>query len=398
VNSIGEGPYCHEFHPINVELPDPCKLPGILVSNDINPDGTDNDSGVNTPLDPRVNAKQLYVAEPFVSSGVEQFFFTLFVGPSTAGSAPANSQWYIIWNRQAPDATYDRWYVAMVTDAAGTPSFEYGKFGVPLDPTNPSQTANSPTKLGDADSGSFYDPLTGTIRILLSRSKAENVPVGNDLAGMNVRTYFNRPDPGQRSQNNASDITADGTYSVVGNDSCAQSANLVSAVSRKTHGGAEDFDVKLFPIVPSTNVGIECREGQPNAGDYKVVMVFASPVTYTGASVTGGGAATTSPAPGTPASEVTVNLTGVSNAQTVTVTLLGATIGGAPADVPVQMGVLIGDVNESRRVDSADVFTARQLTLQNADEGNFRSDINLSGRIDSADVFRARQQTLTALP
>ena len=35
-----------------------------------------------------------------------------------------------------------------------------------------------------------------------------------------MRTFFVRPDAGQKSQNNASDITADGSYTLVGNASC----------------------------------------------------------------------------------------------------------------------------------------------------------------------------------
>jgi len=62
------------------------------------------------------------------------------------------------------------------------------------------------------------------------------------------------------------------------------------------------------------------------------------------------------------------------------------------------MGVLIGDVNASRRVDAADVSFVRQQTLQAIDINNFRADINASGRIDAADVSIARQQTLTSLP
>jgi hypothetical protein len=62
------------------------------------------------------------------------------------------------------------------------------------------------------------------------------------------------------------------------------------------------------------------------------------------------------------------------------------------------MGVLIGDVNGSGRVDAADVSSVRQQTLQAVNGTNFRNDINTSSRIDAADVSIARQQTLTSLP
>jgi hypothetical protein len=62
------------------------------------------------------------------------------------------------------------------------------------------------------------------------------------------------------------------------------------------------------------------------------------------------------------------------------------------------MGVLLGDVNGSARVDAADVSRVRQQTLQTITSSNFRADINASGRIDAADVSIVRQQTLTSLP
>ncbi len=72
VNAIGETPYCGEFHPETIILPDPCTLPGVQVTSDFNPDGTDKDSGANTPVDPRVNARQLYVGEPFFGERPKQ--------------------------------------------------------------------------------------------------------------------------------------------------------------------------------------------------------------------------------------------------------------------------------------------------------------------------------------
>lgn len=126
---------------------------------------------------------------------------------------------FIIWNREAAAADgSDRIYVAMRTNATGAVSFEYGNFGPALDPTNPPLNANTPTRVGDVDEGT-YDPATGVITIRIANSKIENKQAGKDLTGINVRTYFNRPDPRQRSQNNASDITTDSSYSLRGNAS-----------------------------------------------------------------------------------------------------------------------------------------------------------------------------------
>jgi len=165
---------------------------------------------------------------------------------------------------------------------------------------------------------------------------------------------------------------------------------LVGAVSRKTHGSAGTFDIDLLP--PAS--GIECRSGGAN-GDFQVVVTFAVPITFTSASVSGTGSVTTALASG---NQVFVNLTGVTNAQKITLTLLGVNDGTHTADVSVPMAVLLGDVNASGDVDSADVFLVRQQTLHNVTLSNFREDINASGDIDSADVFIARKQTLTSLP
>ena len=62
------------------------------------------------------------------------------------------------------------------------------------------------------------------------------------------------------------------------------------------------------------------------------------------------------------------------------------------------MGVLLGDVDASGRVDSTDVYQVRQQSLQNTNSSNFRMDVDGSGRIDSTDVYIVRQQTMTALP
>jgi hypothetical protein len=171
---------------------------------------------------------------------------------------------------------------------------------------------------------------------------------------------------------------------------------LTRVVSRKTHGSAGTFDVDL-----TSGSGIECRSGGPN-GDYTVVFSFANPLSsVTSVSVSSGtGSIANSNIDSNDVHNYIVNLTGVTNAQTVTVGLTNVSdsAGNFSSTLSASMGVLIGDVNSSRRVDAADVSSVRQQTLQTIDASNFRNDINVSGRIDAADVSIARQQTLTSLP
>lgn len=221
VNAQGEGAYCHDIT-LAAPTATACVVPGLVATSDVNSDGTDNDSGQNTPPNANVNIKALSISEPYLGPGTQQLVFTLQMAP---GGLPApSSQWYILWNRHsiAADGS-DRRFVAMKTDAMGATSFVYGDFGppLPLDGSIPSPKANTPTPLGNADSGS-YDPVTGVITIRLATSKADATPLGagSSLDGVNVRTFLAKPDGGIRSQNIASDITGDGSYTLVGNGAC----------------------------------------------------------------------------------------------------------------------------------------------------------------------------------
>ena len=185
-----------------VSCVDPCTLPGVLVSQDT------SDAAPNSSPVPETDIKALYVAEPHQADGGHRLVFTVNVGPSTSATAPASSQWYVIWNRPTPDATFDRNYVAMKTDAAGTPSFEYGK----ISPAS----ANLPSRLGAADVGSF-DQATGTIRIAISTDKIDGVSAGSVLSSLQVRTFLARPDGGPVTQLQSTDFGPIQSYSMVGN-------------------------------------------------------------------------------------------------------------------------------------------------------------------------------------
>jgi hypothetical protein len=173
---------------------------------------------------------------------------------------------------------------------------------------------------------------------------------------------------------------------------------LVRAVSRKIHGSAGTFDVDLPLTGPR---GIECRGGGAS-GDYTLVFTFANTLTGVGgANVTSGtGSVASSNIDSNDAHNYIVNLTGVANAQVITISLTNVhdSAGDFSSAVSVQVGVLLGDVNASGRVDAADVSLVRQQTLQAVTTSNFREDVNTSGRIDAADVSLVRQQTLTSLP
>jgi hypothetical protein len=194
------------------------------------------------------------------------------------------------------------------------------------------------------------------------------------------------------------------------------SVTPTSVVSRMTHGSITMppfFGITLPLPVGTMPRGVECRSSSSlGAGNYTMVFTFpnnlssVASATVTGHDPMSGTGSVSSTAIGPNASlnlaanQYEVNLTNVSNAQYITVTLNSVVdMAGNSGDVlSPQMGVLIGDVNASGRVDSGDVFSVRQNTGQGATLSNFRNDVNASGRIDSGDVFAVRQQTGTGLP
>ena len=166
-----------------------------------------------------------------------------------------------------------------------------------------------------------------------------------------------------------------------------------SAVSRKVHGGAGTFDINL-PL--SGSPGIESRSGG-GTNAYQVVVTFASPVTVSTAAVTSGtGSVSTASSNGT--NTITVDLTGVANAQYLTVTLQGATNGTNSGDIPVTMGVLVGDVSANGSVNGTDVNKVKLQSGGGVGAGNFRSDVNANGSISGTDINIVKLASGTALP
>jgi Tol biopolymer transport system component len=189
----------------------------------------------------------------------------------------------------------------------------------------------------------------------------------------------------------------------------APPVQLLTVVSRMTHGGIimpPYFDV---PLPLSGSRGVECRSSAAlGAGNYTMVFNFANPLTSV-ASVSASATGTTQPGStglidSNDAHNYIVNLTDAPNAQYITVTLSSVTdsVGEFSSAVSATMGVLLGDVNGDGQVDSGDLIAVKQQTLQpvndNPGTSNFREDVNTDGNIDSSDLIITKRQTLTGLP
>jgi hypothetical protein len=166
---------------------------------------------------------------------------------------------------------------------------------------------------------------------------------------------------------------------------------VVSSVSRKTHGRAGTFDVNL-PQTPKP--GIECRSGGMR-NDYTVVFTFANNVSIQGANVTSGtGSVSNHMVSG---NQVFVSLTGVTDAQTVVLRLAGVNDGINTSDVQATMGVLIGDTTADSVVNSNDIVQVQSQLRQPVTASNFRDDLNADGVINAADVKLVKSKSGTGL-
>ena len=170
---------------------------------------------------------------------------------------------------------------------------------------------------------------------------------------------------------------------------------LAEARSRTAHGTRGAFD---FSLTLSGTPAVECRSGGAN-GDHTLVFVFNHDLASASAAVTEG-TGSIAAAPTLSGTEVLVSVTGVANAQTLTVTLsnLADNLGYTLPDTSVSVGFLLGDTNGDRAVNSGDAQQTRNRSGQATDATNFRSDVNLDGGINSGDAFIVRSLSGSALP
>jgi hypothetical protein len=167
---------------------------------------------------------------------------------------------------------------------------------------------------------------------------------------------------------------------------------LANAVSRKVHPGAGTFDLPLLltPANPTT---------EPRAGPaHTIVFIFDRPVTSGNVTVTEGGA--TAAAPTFSGNEMRVDLTGVTNAQYVTLNVsnVAASDGGTGGAGSVRLGFLQGDVNQSRVVTLTDVGLVNAALAQSVTATNYLHDVNASGTLSLTDKAIANAALTTSLP
>jgi len=179
-------------------------------------------------------------------------------------------------------------------------------------------------------------------------------------------------------------------------------------VSRMTHGTAGTFDLNMPLPVGTTPRAVQPRSsGSLGTGNYTLVFTFVNNlVGVSGATVTGHdpstgtGTVLTSMIDTTDSHRYLVNLSNVSNAQYITVTLNSVVdaAGNNGNVVSPQLGILIGDTNADGFVNSADISQTKSQSGQLVGLSNFREDVNVDGFFNSADISLVKSKSGTALP
>jgi hypothetical protein len=168
---------------------------------------------------------------------------------------------------------------------------------------------------------------------------------------------------------------------------------LLSAVSRKTHGGAGTFDVNL--PVSGPPFGVECRS---SSGNHTFIFSFSNSINSATASVTGGTGA--AGAPTFAGNKVTVALSGVTNIQVLTVALSNVTDSFAQTlpNASVSANMLIGDTTANKNVNASDITQTKIQSGVTISPTNFRTDLNVNGAINASDVTLVKSRSGDALP
>ena len=174
---------------------------------------------------------------------------------------------------------------------------------------------------------------------------------------------------------------------------CFAALQSASAVSRKTHTGAGDFDV---PLPLTGEPGVECRTGGLT-NDHKIVVSFNNVVTAGNASVSAGSVVGS---PTFSGSALTINLTGVPNAQQITLSLSNVKdgFGQTLPSASVGMNVLLGDTTANKAVTASDVSQIKAETSNPIGAGNFRTDVSLNGVINGSDLSMTKAASGTGIP
>jgi hypothetical protein len=407
INSAGTGTPSNEIDLVVVPPLPPesiCTAPGLTKLTDPQGDTSIFFPGlVTTPAPPGADLKSFQLTQPFEADGIPRLVFTINTWDNGHSPQPTGSAWYVAMKIPGPDPTVP----------GDTSAVHYRGVHMIWNSTTPTFESYIPgangaggvdgrfvaSVIGPAEASSSYAPPFNKVIIVVKASDLGLNP-GDTISGFVSGVSQTEPGPAGGTITGLYDDMPDGlgfanSYVVNHNNICAPLP--AGIVSRMVHGAAGPFDISL----PTTGTaGIECRSGG-TSNAYTLIYTFGTNLGFPGAAaVTQGTATVGAPTIGPNLNQVTVPLTGVTNAQHLVVTLRGVEDASnvTLASQAAPMGVLIGDVNATGGVDGNDVAAVQSHTRQPVTSANFRFDVNASGGIDGNDVSLTQSHTRTALP
>lgn len=167
---------------------------------------------------------------------------------------------------------------------------------------------------------------------------------------------------------------------------------LAGVVSRKLHGGLGPFDV-VIDTAQTINVTVEPRN---DGSAHTVVFQFNNSVASSGTlSVVDSSAANVGATAAVTGNDVVVTIPTLADNKRVTISLTGT---NGALNTSASIGFLVGDVNNTRSVNSSDISAVKTRSGQTANASNFKFDVNASGAINSSDISAVKARSGLALP
>jgi hypothetical protein len=291
-----------------------------------------------------------------------------FFSGSLAGPAPSNDRDYFSFTAEAGDLIF----LSLDADPL--------RNNTPIDAKLALLDANGAILLevNDGNSNSNTASGAGSLGAITPRSPAESLV----YRATETATYYAGVAIGTTSPT----AIGAGDYLL----SIAKDFRLVSAASRKTHGGTP-FDI---PLPLSGEPGVECRSG----GTYTLVFTFNNDVVSGSATVAGGTFSVG--AISLVGNTMTVTINGVADQQKITISLNDVTdrLSRVLPNKLVSMNVLLGDTTGNKTVNATDVSQTKLQSGNAATVTNFRSDVNASGTINATDVSQVKLNSGHGVP
>jgi hypothetical protein len=403
INAQGIGVQSNEID-LTIGVPPPienlCLVPGLKKLIDASGDTSVALGVVTTPAPPGSDLLSFYIAQPYQSDGIPRLVFTINTNNGQTPQ-PTGSAWYVAMKIvNGATTTYKGVHMAWNPSSPSTPTFESYTPGA-----NTSGGVDgrfvTPGSQKPAEASSSYASPFNKVVIVVKASDLGLAP-GDTISGF-LSAVSQSTDPGATVGAGATalydqmpdSLSFTAAYTLVPTNTCFP---VLSVVSRKTHGAtAGDFDIDL-PL--AGNPGIECRGLNGASNAYKLVYNLDRNVTVAGTATTSQAGATATTALGPNPTQVTVNLTGVTNAQHLIVTLNG--VQGSDSaivnNLAARMDVLLGDTSASGLVNSTDISQVQAQSGKPVTSSNFRTDVTANGLINSTDISTVQSKSGTGLP